>query len=67
MWFCGYFRLCLGTVLSLKLSPNLRKIPKLDEKFSSQAEEENKRKENEVEKLNKIIEVTRKDRELMDR
>eukprot|EP01012_Entosiphon_sulcatum_P014556 TRINITY_DN1957_c0_g1_i1.p1 TRINITY_DN1957_c0_g1~~TRINITY_DN1957_c0_g1_i1.p1 ORF type:complete len:635 (-),score=184.08 TRINITY_DN1957_c0_g1_i1:35-1939(-) len=48
-----------GTVLSLKLSPNLRKITKL--------EEGKNRQQTEVDKLNKIIDVTRKDRELMEK
>eukprot|EP01006_Ploeotia_vitrea_P041816 TRINITY_DN66575_c6_g4_i1.p1 TRINITY_DN66575_c6_g4~~TRINITY_DN66575_c6_g4_i1.p1 ORF type:complete len:627 (+),score=104.57 TRINITY_DN66575_c6_g4_i1:51-1931(+) len=48
-----------GTVLSLKLSPNLRKMTKLEEGKT--------RQDIEIEKLNKIIDVTRKDRELMEK
>eukprot|EP00667_Euglena_gracilis_P005931 EG_transcript_5976 len=48
-----------GTVLSLKLSPNLRKVAK--------PEEGKTREQLEVEKLNKIIEITMKDRQLMEK
>eukprot|EP00996_Jenningsia_fusiforme_P005665 NODE_667_length_1996_cov_12.812018_g617_i0.p1 GENE.NODE_667_length_1996_cov_12.812018_g617_i0~~NODE_667_length_1996_cov_12.812018_g617_i0.p1 ORF type:complete len:631 (+),score=160.13 NODE_667_length_1996_cov_12.812018_g617_i0:160-1893(+) len=48
-----------GTVLSLKLSPNLRKIAKVEEGKT--------RQQMEIEKLNKIIDVTTKDRQLMEK
>ena len=48
-----------GTVLSLKLSPNLRKITK--------TEDGKDRAQTEIEKLNKIIEITTKDRQLMEK
>lgn len=48
-----------GTVLSLKLSPNLRKMTKIDEGKT--------REDIEIEKLNKIIEITTKDRQLMEK
>mmetsp|Transcript_34370 Transcript_34370/g.61590 ORF Transcript_34370/g.61590 Transcript_34370/m.61590 type:complete len:646 (-) Transcript_34370:475-2412(-) len=48
-----------GTVLSLKLSPNLRKATKIEDGKT--------REQTEIGKLNKIIEITTKDRQLMEK
>jgi dynein intermediate chain 1 len=53
-----------GSVLSLKLSPNLRQKPKLEKGAATDAAATRQR---EVEKLNRLIEITIKDRELLDR
>ena len=61
-----------GMVSSLKLSPNLRGLPEKEETMVGKKGKEPERSpqallEQEVEKLNRIIEVVRKDRELLDR
>ena len=48
-----------GSVLSLKLSPNLRKPTKVEEGKTLQ--------DAQVDKLNRIIDITTKDRELMEK
>lgn len=52
-----------GTVLSLKLSPNLRQKIKLEK---GQPDDPESMRKYEIEKLNHLIEVTLKDRELLD-
>jgi dynein intermediate chain 1 len=52
-----------GTVLSLKLSPNLRQKVKPDK---SQSDDPQTIRNLEVEKLNRLIAITLKDRELLD-
>eukprot|EP00754_Rhynchopus_humris_P038026 Rhum_TRINITY_DN20723_c0_g1::Rhum_TRINITY_DN20723_c0_g1_i1::g.171952::m.171952/K10409/DNAI1; dynein intermediate chain 1, axonemal len=61
-----------GMVSSLKLSPNLRGLPEKEETSVGKKGKEPEKTpqalmEQEVEKLNRIIEVVRKDRELLDR
>eukprot|EP01059_Diplonema_ambulator_P035434 TRINITY_DN832_c0_g1_i1.p1 TRINITY_DN832_c0_g1~~TRINITY_DN832_c0_g1_i1.p1 ORF type:complete len:201 (+),score=76.50 TRINITY_DN832_c0_g1_i1:92-604(+) len=60
-----------GMVSSLKLSPNLRGLPEKEEPTLGKKGKEEKSAttllEQEVEKLNRIIEVVRKDRELLDK
>eukprot|EP00758_Cryptobia_borreli_P002606 Tbor_TRINITY_DN3156_c0_g1::TRINITY_DN3156_c0_g1_i2::g.14663::m.14663/K10409/DNAI1; dynein intermediate chain 1, axonemal len=53
-----------GTVLSLKLSPNLRQVCKPEK---GQSDDPANIRKLEVEKLNRLIEITLKDRELLDR
>jgi len=53
-----------GTVLSLKLSPNLRQKIKLEK---GQPDDPESLRRYEVEKLNRLIEITLKDRELLDK
>ena len=53
-----------GTVLSLKLSPNLRQKIKLEKGVPDDPESLRKY---ELDKLNRLIEITLKDRELLDR
>jgi dynein intermediate chain 1 len=52
-----------GTVLSLKLSPNLRRKVKLEK---NQPDDPASLRKLEVDKLNRLIEITLKDRELLD-
>lgn len=52
-----------GTVLSLKLSPNLRQKMKVDK---AQSDDPQTVRNLEVDKLNKLIAITLKDRELLD-
>ncbi|PIY92144.1 MAG: hypothetical protein COY70_04830, partial [Candidatus Magasanikbacteria bacterium CG_4_10_14_0_8_um_filter_42_12] len=53
-----------GSILSLKLSPNLRKKPELKK---GQSEDAASLRQLEVDKLDRLIEITLKDRELLDR
>ena len=53
-----------GTVLSLKLSPNLRQTCKAGKGEPDDAASLHNL---EIEKLNRLIEITLKDRELLDR
>jgi len=53
-----------GTVLSLKLSPNLRQKVKPEK---GQPDDPESLRKLEVDKLNRLIEITLKDRELLDR
>jgi len=52
-----------GTVLSLKLSPNLRQVCKPEK---GQPDDPASIRKLEVEKLNRLVEITLKDRELLD-
>ncbi|KAJ9439148.1 Dynein intermediate chain 2, partial [Diplonema papillatum] len=60
-----------GTVSSLKLSPNLRGLPEKEEPTVGKKGKEERTQasilEHEIGKLNRIIEVVRKDRELLNR
>eukprot|EP00755_Sulcionema_specki_P030595 Sspe_Gene.18618::Locus_6706_Transcript_1_1_Confidence_1.000_Length_2159::g.18618::m.18618/K10409/DNAI1; dynein intermediate chain 1, axonemal len=61
-----------GMVSSLKLSPNLRGLPDKEEPTVGKKGKDHQASpqsilEHEIEKLNKIIDVVRKDRELLDR
>lgn len=53
-----------GTVLSLKLSPNLRQVCKA---AKNEPDDPASLRKLEIEKLNRLIEITLKDRELLDR
>lgn len=53
-----------GTVLSLKLSPNLRQVSKAEK---GQPDDPASIRKLEIEKMNRLVEITLKDRELLDR